>query len=93
MDVSELESSLKGKLGPHIKYIGIFMSDQIPSVSYNTRPVLLIANTLKTKTKINIVGHWVVLHFEFYPMKRIIFFDSYDHPTFILTVGFLKFLK
>ena len=38
------------------------MSDQISSASYNTKPVVLIANTLKIKTNINIVGHWVVLY-------------------------------
>ena len=94
MDVSELESSLKGKLGTDIKYMGIFMSDQIPSVSYNTKPVVLIANTLKTKSDINIVGHWVVLYFEFYPMKRILFFDSYGlSPYFYIDSGFSQVLK
>ena len=94
MDVSELESSLKGKLGPHIKYIDIFMSDQILSVSHNTKPVVLIANTLKTKTNINIVGHWVVLYFEFYPIKRIIFFDSYGlSPYFYIGSGISQVLK
>ena len=94
MDVTEIENSLKGRLGTHIKYIGVFMSDNIPAISYNTKPIVLIANTLKSNTNINIVGHWVVLYFEFYPVKRIIFFDSYGlSPYFYNNSGFSHFLK
>ena len=69
MNVRELELALKNKIDPHIKFIGIYTSDNLPVISYNTKPIVLIANTLKYSTNIDTVGHWVGFYFEFYPKK------------------------
>ena len=69
MEVRELESSLKHKLGSRIKFIGVYTSDSLLFISYNTKPIILIANTLKSTTNINTVGHWVAIYFEFQPKK------------------------
>ena len=94
MNVRELESALKHKLGSRIKFIGVYISDQLPVISYNTKPIVLIANTLKSTANINTVGHWVGIYFEFQPKKRLIFFDSYGlSPDFYVNSGFSKFLR
>ena len=94
MDVRELEKALKHKLGPYVRFIGIYASDRIPFIQYSAKPVLLIANTLKSGTDINTIGHWVAFYFEFQPQKRVIFFDSYGlPPQFYINSGFSDFLK
>ena len=74
MDVRELEKALKYKLRPYVRYIGVYASDRIPLIQYSAKPVLLIANTLKSGTDINTIGHWIAFYFEFQPQKRLIFF-------------------
>ena len=89
-----MESALKNKLGPHIKFIGIYTSDHLPFISYNTKPIVLIANTLKSSANINTVGHWVGFDFEIYPKKQVIFFDSYGFSQhFYVNSGFSAFLR
>ena len=93
MEVRELEKALKYKLGPYAKFIEIYASDRIPFISYSTKPVLLIANNLKSSADINTIGHWVAFYFEFQPKKRLIFFDSYGlSPYFYINSGFSYFL-
>ena len=93
MDVGELESILKLKLGPHIKFIGIYTSDRLPVISYNAKPIVLIANTLKSSANINTVGHWFRFYLEFYLKKRVMFLTVMgSHHTFMLIVDFLHFL-
>ena len=43
MDVRELEKALKHKLGPYVRFIGIYASDRIPFIQYSAKPGLLIA--------------------------------------------------
>ena len=94
MDVRELEKALKYKLGPYVRFIGVYASDRIPFIQYSAKPVLLIANTLKSGTDINTIGHWVAFYFEFQPQKRVIFLIVMEfHLSSILIVGFLIFLK
>ena len=94
MDVRELERALKFRIGPHIKYAGIHASDQLPFIQHNIKPVLFIANTLKSSANINTVGHWVVFYFEFDPIIKLIFFDSYGFsPYFYKDSGFSAFLS
>ena len=94
MDVRELEKGLEHKLGPYVRFIGVYASDRIPFIHYSAKPVLLIANTLKSGTDINTIGHWVAFYFEFQPQKRVIFFDSYGiPPQFYINSGFSNFLK
>ena len=94
MEVRELESALKHKLGSRNKSIGVYTSDILPIITYNTKPIILIANTLKSTANINTVGHWVAIYFEFQPIKRLIFFDSYSlSPDFYINSGFSKFLR
>ena len=45
MEVRELEIALKYKLGSYVKFIGTYASDRLPFIPYNTKPILLIANT------------------------------------------------
>ena len=77
MDTHELESALKGRIGPYVEYKGVYASDQLPHFHYNTRPIVFISNTLESKTDVSTIGHWVAFYIEFAPVKRIIFFDSY----------------
>ena len=94
MDVRELEKALEHKLGPYVRFIGVYASDRIPFIHYSAKPVLLIANTLKSGTDINTIWHWVAFYFEFQPQKRVIFFDSYGiPPQFYINSGFSNFLK
>ena len=94
MDVRELERALKFRIGTHIKYVGIHASDQLPFIQHNIKPVLFIANTLKSSANINTVGHWVVFYFEFDPIIKVIFFDSYGFsPYFYKDSGFSAFLS
>ena len=94
MEVRELESALNFRIGPCIKYIGIYASDQLPFIQFNTKPVLFIANTLKTSANINTIGHWVVFYIQFEPITKIIFFDSYGFsPYFYKNSGFSNFVS
>ena len=94
MDVRELERALKFRIGPYIKFAGIHTSDQLPFIQHNIKPVLFIANTLKSNANINTVGHWVVFYLEFDPVIKIIFFDSYGFsPYFYRDSGFSEFLS
>ena len=77
MDVRELELALRSKIGDRVHYIGVYTSDNLPTVQYSIKPIIFIANTLKSSSDINIIGHWVAFYIEYYPSKRIIFFDSY----------------
>ena len=61
MDVRELKKALEHKLGPYVRFIGVYASDRIPFIHYSAKPVLLIANTLKSGTDINTIG--TGLHF------------------------------
>ena len=69
MEVRELESALKHILGSRIKFMGVYTSDRLPFISFNTKPIIFIANTLKSTANINTVGHWVGIYFEFQPKK------------------------
>ena len=94
MDVRELKLALRNKLGNRVNFIGIYTSDKLPNISHITKPVVFIANILKSTVNINIVGHWVAFYFEFLPKKRIIFFDSYGlSPNIYINSGFSKFLN
>ena len=94
MDVRELESALKNKLGPYIKFIGVYTSDNLPVIPYNTKPIVLTANTLRSSANIDTVGHWVGYYFEFYLKRRVIFFDSFGlSPHFYINCGFSSFLR
>ena len=94
MDVKELENSLKSRLGNATKFIGIYSSDKLPNISYNTRPTVFIANTLKSSDSVNTMGHWVAFYIESLPNKRIIFFDSFGiSPYNYINTGFPIFLK
>ena len=93
MEVRELEKALKHKLGPYVKFIGIYASNRIPFIFYSTKPVLLIANTLKSSAVINTIGHWVAFYFEFQPIKRLFFYSYGLPPHFYINSGFSDFLK
>ena len=94
MDIRELKSALKNKLGNCVNFMGIYASDKLPNITHNTKPIVFIANILKSTVNINIVGHWVAFYFEFSPKKRIVFFDSYGlSPNIYINSGFSKFLN
>lgn len=77
MDTREIESALRGKIGGLINYKGIYTSDKLPYIHYSSKPIIFIANTLESTADISITGHWLAFYIEFYPKKRIIFFDSF----------------
>ena len=77
MDTRELERSLRGRIGGLIHFWGIYTSDNMPVVQYNSKPIIFIANTLHSNTEVTAVGHWVCFYIEFLPVKRVIFYDSY----------------
>ena len=93
MDVRELESSLRFRIGSKVDYLGIFTSDKLPYIKKSNIPVMFIANTLESSSDVNIVGHWVCFYIEFSPNRRIIFYDSYGFPPHIYCDGFTEFIN
>ena len=77
MDTRELQSALRGRLGPYVEYKGVYTSDQLPVYLNNSCPIAFISNTLESKADISTVGHWVAFYIEFAPIKKVLFFDSY----------------
>ena len=77
MDTREIERALRGHIGPYVYYKGVFTSDNLPYITYNSKPIVFISNTLSSNTSISTVGHWVCFYISFYPVKKLIFYDSY----------------
>ena len=78
MDGREIDTSLKKtNLGSLISFKGVFTSDTLPFIPYHFKPIILISNTLDSKTDISVVGHWVAFYISFYPKKELYFFDSF----------------
>ena len=73
MDTQEIERALRRRVGPHIHYKGVFTSDHLPCILYNSKPITFIANTLPSYSDISTVGHWVCFYISFYPVKKISF--------------------
>ena len=92
MDVRELETSLSGRIGSKVNYLGVFTSDKLPFMKTYSKPGIFIANTLKSNADVRTVGHWVCFYIEFLPDRRIIFFDSYGLPPSIYCEGFREFI-
>ena len=93
MDVRELNDSLRARLGRRVDYLGIFTSDKLPYINSSNKPIVFIANTLKSSADIRTVGHWISFYIEFSPIQRIVFFDSYGlHPS-IYCEGFTDFIN
>ena len=94
MDVRELQTALKNRLGDRTRFMGVYTSDQIPFIIPSRRPITMIVNTLKSTSSINVIGHWVVFYIEFHPKKRIVFYDSYGiSPHDYGILGFSKFIS
>ena len=93
MDVREINLALNGRLGNFILYKGVYTSDELPTNLQNSKPIIFIANTLKSTTDINIVGHWVCFYIEDRPVKRIVFFDSYGFSPDLYSRDFSSFVK
>ena len=77
MDTRELETALKGRIGPYVEYKGIYTADNLPVYRNNNCPIVFISNTLESRADRSTIGHWVSFYIEFVPIKKIIFFDSY----------------
>ena len=77
MDTRELEVSLRGRIWGRAQFLGVYSSDTLPHIRCNSKPVLLIVNTLNSKMSSSTVGHWVCIYIEFNRVKRLIFYDSY----------------
>ena len=77
MDSREIEISLRGRIGSIVHFWGVYTSDKLPYVQYNSKPIIFIANTLHSNTPVTTVGHWVCFYIEFHPLKQLIFYDSY----------------
>lgn len=80
MDTSELQYSLRGKLGDKVNYIGILSSDKVGIIHIpfiRSKPFVFIANILNNEVDKNVMGHWVTFYVEKSPSKNIVFFDSY----------------
>ena len=92
MDVRELESSLRGRLGTNVDYLGIFTSDKLPYIKSINKPTVFIANTLKSTADIRTVGHWTCFYVESSSTQRIVFFDSYGFHPDIYCEGFTEFI-
>lgn len=93
MDVRELEDGLRGRLGNKVDYLGVFTSDTLPHIHSTNKPIVFIANTLKSSTDVRTVGHWISFYVEFSPIQRVVFFDSYGlHPS-IYCDGFTEFIN
>ena len=93
MDVREIETSLRGRIGTKVVYLGVFTSDKLPYNKISNKPTVFIANTLKSSANIHTVGHWVCFYMEFHPFQRLIFFDSFGFPPRMYCEGFRKFLS
>ena len=93
MDTRELETALKGRIGPLIHFKGIFTSDILPYIKYNSKPIIFISNTLSSTSHISIVGHWVCFYIEFFPKKRLVFFDSYGLLPSIYSQYFSEYIE
>ena len=39
MDIIEIESALRGRLGPYISYKGVFSSDGLLYIKYSLKPI------------------------------------------------------
>ena len=89
MDVRDIELALCNRIGKHTAYTGIYSSDTLPYYQYSVKPVLFIANTLKSTESVETLGHWVGFYIEYLPSQRIIFFDSFGiSPTLYISTGF-----
>ena len=93
MDTREIENSLRGRLEPYIHYKGVFTSDTLPYIKFNIKPIILIANTLNSRTDVSIVGHWVGFYISFYPKKYLLFFDSYGFSPYFYSRDFSQWLE
>ena len=93
MDTRELTSSLSGRLGDFTVFLGVFSSDKLPSINFNPKPVIFIANTLHSNTSVTTVGHWVCFYLEFQPVGNMIFFDSFGFPPGFYNSDFLTFIN
>ena len=92
MDTLEINKVLKGRLGHKVHYIGVFTSDSLPHISFNSKPIVYIVNSLSSKADIRRVGHWVAFYISFYPEKKVIFYDSYGLPPEFYSPHFSKFI-
>ena len=93
MDTRDIEKALRGRLGPYIHYKGIFNSDNLPFIPYNSKPVIFISNTLASTADISTVGHWVSFYTSFYPVKRLFFYDSYGLSPHLYSRHFSKYIR
>ena len=93
MDSREIENSLRGRLGPNIHYKGIFTSDMLPIIRYNTKPVIIIANTLNSRADVSTLGHWVAFYISFNPKPYLLFFDSYGFNPHFYSSDFSRWLE
>ena len=93
MDTRELQRALRGRLGPFIRYEGIYTSDNLPYIVSSSKPVIFIANTLKSTSPISTVGHWVCFYIEFQPKKRLVFFDSFGLLPGLYSEGFSDYVE
>ena len=93
MDTREIESFLKGKLGPYVHYKGVFTSDNLPFITYSIKPIIIIANTLDSQVDISVVGHWVAFYMSFHPKPYLLFFDSYGQSPHFYSCHFSSWLK
>ena len=95
MDTSEIQNSLKYKLGDKIEYLGVFTSDHITNIKinkYRIKVVGFICNTLESTDSATIMGHWVAFAIDKSPNDRIIFFDSYGFDPRLYAKGFRRFI-
>ena len=63
MDTSEIQNSLKYKLGDKIDYLGVFTLDHIINIQINkhrNKVIGFICNTLESTDSAAIMGHWAV---------------------------------
>ena len=92
MDARDIEKSLRGHIGPYIHYKGVFTSDNLPHISYNSKPIIFISNTLSSDSDISTVGHWVCFYLSFYPVKKLVFYDSYGLSPHFYSEHFSKYI-
>ena len=92
MDTREIESVLRGRIGPYVNYKGVFTSDNLPLITYSMKPVVIIANTLNSRVDVSVVGHWVIFYVSFYPRPYILFFDRYGLSPHFYSSHFSRWL-
>ena len=92
MDTREIETALKGRIGPHIHYKGIYTCDHLPIITYNSKPIIFIANTLSSTSPVTKVGHWVAFYISFNPIRKLVFYDSYGLSPYLYTFHFSKYI-